>query len=311
VNSSRSFHTDWEDSGYREPLREAGVLPRVRSVAAGLALSLSAGGCSGNHLPAAPTRPAAVASSSREPDPAPYLPDGCPPGEHDVGTWKRVDPSSVSDDQQFSLSYSPCTWSPSLRKGLLTAKEHQDTPLALPATFHTPEGKGSLHVARQGRAGILLGYNNGEWGGSLTWTSNDGSIKRELLDDNVVAILETDGRFVVLAGFSHLCSDHGRVVEYIDEADSFRQGRMTELGSAPKAAVVEPTGAILIATAHGLFRLTPEFHVHRLQDSHWGMFYPVSIVMAGPATVYVGMRGIVGEVKLDIDPPTETWLFPR
>lgn len=298
-------------SGCREPVRDHGVLPHVRFVAAGLVLSLAAGACSRSHLLSAPARAAPAASSSRELDPAPYLPNGCPPGEHDVGTWRRVDPSTVSYDQQLSLNYSPCTWSLFWRQGVLTAAEHHDAPLPLPSTFHRPEGKGSPRVTRQGRTGVLLGYNKGEWGGGLTWISNDGSIARELLDDNVVAILQIDDRFIVLAGLSHLYADHGRVVEYIDEAGSFRRGRMTELGGAPNAAVIEPTGAILIATTHGLFRLTTEFHVQRLQDSRWGMFYPVSIVMSGPTTVYVGMRGIVGEIKLGAHPPTETWLFPR
>lgn len=282
----------------------------MRFLAAGLVLSLSAGGCACSHVPA-PTRAVPVASSSRAPVPAPYLPNGCPPGGLDVGAWRRVDPLDVSEDEQFSLNYSTCAWSLSRRGGVLTATEHHDAPSPLPPTFQLPEGMGPPHVARQTRAGVLLGYNNGEWGGKLIWSSSDGSIRHELLDDNVVAILELEGRFIVLVGLSHLCSNHGRVVEYVDEAGAFRPGRMTELGSAPKAAVIEPTGAILVATTRGLLRVTTEFHIHRLQDSQWGMFYPVSMVMAAPATVYVGMRGIVSEVRLDTDPPTETWLFPR
>jgi hypothetical protein len=130
------------------------------------------------------------------------------------------------------------------------------------------------------------------------------------LDDNVVAILPNADRFVVLAGLSHLGLDRGRVFEFIDGADGFGPSRATELGSAPTAAAVEPSGAILIATMHGLMRLTSEFQVHRLRDSHWGMFYPVSIAVDGATTAYVGMRGIVAEIKLDSDPPLETWLFP-
>jgi hypothetical protein len=131
------------------------------------------------------------------------------------------------------------------------------------------------------------------------------------LDDNIVDILPIVDRFLVLAGVSHLSIDRGRVVELTDTADGFHPSRMTELGSAPTAAVLQPDGSFLIATMQGLLRLTPEFHVHRIRDTDWGMFYPVSIVVDSASTAYLGMRGIVVEINLNSDPPTETWLFPR
>jgi hypothetical protein len=191
-----------------------------------------------------------------------------------------------------------------------TATERQVPTLDLPPGFHLPDGEDSPpRVATQGRAGVLLGYNHGEWGGSLLWSSLDGTVQRELLDDNVVAILPNGGRFVVLAGLSHLSIDRGRVLELVDDTDGFRPARTTELGSAPTAAAVEPSGAVLVTTTRGLVRLTPEFHVHQLRDFSWRMFYPTNIVVDG-ATVYVGMQGIVGEINLDTDPPRATWLFP-
>jgi len=197
-----------------------------------------------------------------------------------------------------------------VRDGVPTATERQSPPLDLPAGFHLPDRKDSPpRVARQGQAGVLLGYNHGEWGGSLLWCAPDGTVRSELLNDNVVAILPNADRFVVFAGLSHQGLDQGRVLELVDAADGFHAARTTELGRAPTAAVIEPLGAVLVTTTHGLMRLTPEFHVHRLGDFDWGMFYPTSIVL-DRVTAYVGMRGIVGEIKLDRDPPQATWLFP-
>lgn len=245
-----------------------------------------------------------------EQDPTPYLPTGCVPAVHDVRSWKRVDPATLSLDQEFSLNYSACTWSVALHDGVPMATEQQVPPLDLPSSFHLPDGERSRpRVARQGRAGVLLGYNNGEWGGSLLWCSADGSVQGELLDDNVVAILPILDRFVVLAGLSHLGLVRGRVLELLDDANGFQRARTTEFGSAPTAGAVEPSGAILVTTMRGLVRLTPEFHVHWLRDFDWGMFYPASIVI-DRTTAYVGMRGIVGEIKLDSDPPRATWLLP-
>jgi hypothetical protein len=98
-----------------------------------------------------------------------------------------------------------------MRNGVPTATQRRDSPLELPPKFHLPDGRDSPRVARQGRAGVLLGYNHGEWGGSLLWCSDEGSVHGVLLNDNVVAILPNDGRFVVLAGLSHLGFDEGRV----------------------------------------------------------------------------------------------------
>lgn len=265
--------------------------------------------------PSAPPLPTSnVNALSDERESPPYLPEGCIPGTHDVRSWRRLAPAAISFEQESSLNYSGCTWSVSMRDGVPTAGEHVAPALELATTFPIPERSNwPPRVARQGRAGVLVGYNHGEWGGSLVWFSTDGSPRGELLDDNVVAILPNSNGFLVLAGLSHLGHDGGRALEVMDEVDGFHRSRITELGSAPMAAVIEPTGGALIVTTRGLVRLTPQFHVHRLLESHWRMSYPVSIVIdqaRGATTAYVGMRGIVAEINLDRDPPKETWLFP-
>ena len=297
-----------------ELFRRRDVEGGVKFVAVYFAIALTVCACVRCHtsLPigATPVPPPVASAVPTEQDPPPYLPDGCIPGDHDVRSWKRVDPATVPIDQHFALNYSPCTWTISIRSGVPTASQNRDSKLELPPKFHLPEGREPPRVARQGRAGVLLGYNRGEWGGSLLWCSDEGSVQAELLDDNVVTILSSAGRFVVLAGLSHLGFDRGRVLELTDDADGFHPSRTTELGSAPTAAAVESSGAILITTMRGLVRLTSEFHVHRLRDSDWGMFYPATIVVDQAATAYIGVRGIVAEIKLDSDPPRETWLFP-
>jgi hypothetical protein len=286
----------------------------VKLVASSLTTLISLSPCTHHRQATVPIcsgmpSPAAVADPPTEEQPPPYLPNGCIPGEHDVRSWKRVDPASLPPEQDFGLDYSPCHWSVAMRDGVPTATTYRAPPLSLPPSFHLPDGRDPPpRVAQLGRAGVLLGYNHGEWGGSLLWCSTAGLVQRELLDDNIVAILPVDGRFVVLAGVSHLGLDRGRVLELADGLGGFKPLRTTELGSAPTAGAVEPSGGILITTTRGLVRLTPEFHVHRLLDFHWDV--PVNIGLDGSNTAYIGMRGIVAEIKLDSDPPSETWLFP-
>jgi hypothetical protein len=232
------------------------------------------------------------------------------PGEHDVHSWKRVDPATVPLEQHLALNYSHCTWSVSLRNGAAIAAAYVEKPPLVPSNLRLPADFGQPRVLQQGRSGTLIGYNHGEWGGALFWFAADGTVRDELLDDNIVAILPATDRFVVLAGLSHLGRDRGQVVELIDTGAGFTISRRTEIGSAPRAATMESDGAFLIVTRDGLARLTPAFHVHRLRDTDWGMFYPVSIVIDDAGNAYVGMRGIVVEVALGADPLVETWLYP-
>jgi hypothetical protein len=153
---------------------------------------------------------------------------------------------------------------------------------------------------------VLFGFNHGEWGGSLRWYSDDGTFKRELLDDNIVELLSVTNGFTVFAGLSHLGSDTGRATELVDTGTLFRPGRSAELGSAPRAVLVESGGTVLVATMTGIVRLSTDFQVARLLSTSWGMFYPVSLALHAE-TAYVGMRGIVAEVQLGADPATETW----
>jgi len=157
---------------------------------------------------------------------------------------------------------------------------------------------------------MLFGFDRGEWGGALLWYADDGTFKRELLDDNIVDLLPVADGFTLFAGLSHLGDDTGRATAVIDANGAYSLGRSVELGSAPRAVVVEDTGAVLIATMTGLVRLGRDFQVQHLLHTRWGMFYPVSLALV-EGTAYVGMRGIVAEVQLRADTVTETWLVPR
>jgi hypothetical protein len=240
---------------------------------------------------------------------APFLAEGCPSGQHDVRGWKRIDPSSVSVDQTFSLNYSPCSWTVVVRDGAVLAEEHRDVPPNVPANVHLPSELGRPRIVQRGRSGILLGFNHGEWGGALLWYGNDGAFKRKLVDDNIVALWPTATGFTVYAGLSHLGSDTGRAMELVDSGSQYSVARSADLGSAPRAMVAETGGATVVATMTGIVRVQPDFQIQQVVRTRWGMYYPVSLaVHAGAA--YVGMRGIVAEVTLAAGSAKETWLAP-
>jgi hypothetical protein len=196
-----------------------------------------------------------------------------------------------------------------VRDGAVRAEENHAALPSVPTGIALPRQWGAPHVVRRGRAGLLFGFDHGEWGGALLWYADDGTFKQKLLDDNVVEVVPVAGGFTVFAGLSHLGSDTGRATAVVDAKGAYSLGRSAELGSAPRAVVVEDTGALLIATMTGIVRLGRDFQVQPLHRASWGMFYPVSLALL-EGTAYVGMRGIVAEVQLGADPVTETWLAP-
>jgi len=288
----------------------------MRSLVFVLCVLSTANAC-GHASPAAPSSsapaqpPDPTPTAVPEPPAPPYLAEGCWHGEHDVRSWKRVEPTTVTHGQRLALNHSPCTWSVSLQDGVPLATAHTQERPRVPPGLHLVKQLGEPRVVQQARSGVLVGYNRGEWGGALLWYAHDGSLRRRLLDNHVVAILPIADRFVVFVGLSHRGADYGQAIELLDGAAGFEILRRTELGSAPHVAVMQADGTFLIVTTRALLRLTPDFHVHRVIDSEWRMLHPVSLVVDHAGKAHVGMRGIVAEVDLTSVPPTETWLFPR
>ena len=287
-------------------------------------LGASTAACTREAAPTAPraSEPTATAASappapaaSAEPtapvptQPQRFLPAGCPPGQHDVRQWRGIDPATVTVDQRYSLNNSLCSWDVFIRDGVAVAEAHPDTRPAIPPGLRVPDRWGPPRVIERGRSGFLVGFNHGEWGGALRWYSESGPLKSELLNDNVVDLLQVPNGFIAFTGLAHLGSDDGRATEIVDTGKLFRIGRSVDLGSAPRAVVLEGDGAVLVVTTDRLVRISSSFQLTRLHNGDWGMFYPVSLALDG-TTAYVGMRGVVGKVDLGAVPPTETWLSP-
>ena len=237
-------------------------------------------------------------------------PDACPSGEHDVRSWSRVDPAKFTPARLVALRHSECEWSVALRDGVPTASETRAKAVSRPVGFQPPRPDWALSVLEQGRAGFLVGYDEGEFGGRLLWCEPSGAVVRELLNDNVRFILPDGARFVVLTGLAHLTTDKGRVVEILDTDRGFEVTRQTELGGSPDAAALDTNGGALIATGSRLLRLTPEFHVHRLLEHTCLWIAATSLVITPRGMAYIAARGGVLELDVTKEPPQETWLLP-
>jgi hypothetical protein len=243
-------------------------------------------------------------------DPPAFLPEGCPDVQPGLGTWRPVDPASLSSNEVLSLNYSRCEWAVTLDGGLVTPSPHAEVrPETIPG-FHLPSTWGPPRRIIRRPPGILIGFNRGEWGGALLWYSAAGALQGTLLSENVVEVLPGVGASIVFTGLAHLGGDRGRVVEIRENATRFTVGRSVDLKSAPRAVVREQAGTMLIVTHKGLVRLALDFTAHPLVDARWGMLYPSSVAVDAAGIVYVGMRGVVARLTPAGGAYREEWLFP-
>lgn len=229
-------------------------------------------------------------------DPGGFLPTVCW-GQERLRFWRRFDPLTVTDEELERTKGTDGEWSVVVDHGdpVVVATKRQR-----PATVR---GFVDASAVEKGAPGYLVGYDHGEWGGSLSWRSLQGAWKQTLLDTNVRAIVRTPEHFVAL---TTRYGNGGQAYEVVAYFDRFEVGRMVELPGAPKASVVEPGGTVLIATDRGLFRLSPAFELTSVLEAYWS---PRSLTLDGN-TVYVGMYGEVAVVKLSGKQATVSWFLP-
>lgn len=216
-------------------------------------------------------------------DPGGYLPSVCL-GRERLRLWRRYD--TVSDEERARTRGTDCDWAIIVQDGdpIVVATKPQR-----PATV---SGFVGASAVEKGAPGYLVGYDDGEYGGSLGWASLQGDRKQTLLGQkNVVAILRAHEYFVALTS---RYGSEGRAYEVIPYFDHFELGRMVELPGRPTVSAVEPAGSVLIATLGGLHRLSPDFELEPLVEGYW---MPESLTLDGN-TVYLGMHGEVAVVKL-------------
>jgi hypothetical protein len=70
--------------------------------------------------------------------------------------------------------------------------------------------QGDRHVEKVAD-GWLVGFDAGEWGGSLWWFSEDGKAHKKLADENVVGFAKTS-ELLALTGLAHLGIDQEKVL---------------------------------------------------------------------------------------------------
>jgi len=221
-----------------------------------------------------------------------------------VETTAPAKPSAANGGVSCA-NYSKNDWNVALRLGELSIfspglprSKNGTPPLAvLPPNFViTKEMIGRRTVVRT-RDGWLVGFDAGEFGGGLWWSSVDGSTTHRLSEKNVQAMVARDDEVLVLVGLAHMGANEGEIESYqpsVSKAAEKSPGkfiRLLDLGRAPNAATLRGDGSIILAAHDRVMELTPSNQLHTLyQHDAMPSLYATSVVTDAKGNIFVGMR---------------------
>ena len=224
-----------------------------------------------------------------------------------------VYPSPSADD--FSCAaHSKRSWEVSREGKTIEVRLRQwrrDNPL--PFAIASEEGISGINGARHIEKvtdGWLVGFDAGEFGGSLWWFSSEGESREQLWDDNVVGFTRDASGILALTGLSHLGSDYGKVlgVEKAQEGD-WKAEALADLGAAPRTFTSESPESLLVVTTDGLVRVE-RTGVTELLFPMDRFLYPNSMTLALDGVIHVGMRHFIMRLTPIDSGYQQEWFVP-
>jgi hypothetical protein len=263
-------------------------------VAAGCLLGATAG-CKGDDRMTSPVTNTVAPAAAPSPVPA---------------GWVELQPS---EERRRCANYSRDEWriaidGAAVRIEKAAVREPDSGP---PLPFALPrlaEVRGRRHVLAAGD-GFLVGFDAGEWGGSLYWFDKDGGRQRKLAGENVrgLVALGPDAA-LALEGLAHMSLDEGRVRWLERRGGAFQAAGETPLPASPQTHVAIPGGAVYVLTTKSLVRVTPDRRVTVVQPVSTYGLYPDSMAIDPGGALWIGMRQLVLRLAPARDRFTETWL---
>ena len=156
--------------------------------------------------------------------------------------------------------------------------------------------------------GFLVGFNKGEFGGSLHWYSEKGDSTYQISRGNVDYIFEYKRNIYMVSGLFHMVTDHGVINEMKFIKSKWKIDGGFELPS--KSFIIMPyKDRILFITTKTIlfFDGTDNFDLVK-KDGFWDVLYPQSAVIVND-DLFIGMRG--GVYKINLNTKNEEWLMPK
>jgi hypothetical protein len=176
----------------------------------------------------------------------------------------------------------------------------------LPFAFR-PAGSTGARRVLQLQNGWLVGFNHGEFGGSLWWVDSSGTRSTQLLDDNVTKIHRILGHIYVFTNV-YGKSDRGGAIYEFDKEGKIRNH--TDFTSAPREFVQETSNSFLVVGGEGVFRVNTSLQSKQLSQQDLSGFSPNSIAIGPDQTIYIGLNCFVLRLISEGASYREQWLVP-
>jgi hypothetical protein len=182
---------------------------------------------------------------------------------------------------------------------------------AVKGSVSAGDGVGRRRVTVKQGDDWLVGFDAGEFGGSLWWFSGDGKRAKKLSQGNITHFVDLSGTTYALEGLDHLDLSGGSVLRVEKTAGGdFVVKKVTDLDGRPYATAVESPSSFLVLTKNGLRRFRGTRGIEKLAESDYGSLYPTSIAVTPDGTVYAGMRNFVTRFVPKDGSYKEEWLVP-
>lgn len=194
----------------------------------------------------------------------------------------ETSPPKVRSDEWRSLNNSSNEFSVKIIDGKLDIKKVKE------------EKKCTLKI----KGGTLIGINRGEWGGQLTFESDDTTKKVIVIKQgNIKFIFHFKDKIYFIEGLAHMSFNNGAIFELDTTNNNFIFTKLVDFDDAPEAFAIYKD-KFLIATYEN-FYIVQDFKKELvLKETFWSSLYPNSIAVLDDENVFIGIRG--GIVKLDL-----------
>jgi hypothetical protein len=158
--------------------------------------------------------------------------------------------------------------------------------------------------------GYLIGFNRGEWGGTLYWFSKDGTKKYKISNDQIIQFKIRNKKIYAIEGLSHLSISEGRIIEIKKENGIWTSVEYLKLADAPEALDLDNKNNFVIVTTSSLVLVDTNKKLKVLiAKGIWDYFlYPNSLVIQNE-NLYIGMRK--GIFKYNTKTKKQEWLLPN
>lgn len=226
-------------------------------------------------------------------------------------------PITLTDEVRSCANHANDEWLVDLDShGAIRVRKHTqgDSDTRLPPLPFEPKA-GKVHGLRSAVElgnGYLVGFDAGEWGGSLTWYHRDGSGAQKLGDENVhgLVVLEP-GLAISLEGLAHLSINDGAVRWIEQVGTSLKAAKRTPLPDEPRTFAQTKAGEVYVLTWSSLVKITADRRVEVVQPVNTEMLYADNMTIDAGGSLWVGMRRFVLRLMPSGNKYTETWFVKQ